>query len=86
MEREALLTKKSSSSSSNHSYQSVTQQDGKLKEDSIYFENDESFVWTLKEEQEVLGILDRKLMMFILIMSFVLNMDRTNLCKYCILK
>lgn len=37
--------------------------------------------WTDAEEEEVRKTLDRKLLPFILLMVFVLNLDRTNLCK-----
>lgn len=37
--------------------------------------------WTQEEEAKVLRILDIRLMPLMLVMSFVLNMDRTNICK-----
>ncbi|KAI9319496.1 major facilitator superfamily domain-containing protein [Dichotomocladium elegans] len=39
---------------------------------------DGSLKWTEEEEKQVLRIIDRRLMPFMLLMSFVLNMDRTN--------
>ena len=50
--------------------------DPRLK-DEMY---DSKLEWTEKEENEVRRILDIRLMPFILLMSFVLNMDRTNIC------
>lgn len=38
--------------------------------------------WTEEEEKRVLFIIDTKLMPFVLLMTFVLNMDRTNICKF----
>lgn len=38
--------------------------------------------WSEEEEKKVLYIIDTKLMPFVLLMTFVLNMDRTNICKY----
>ncbi|KAJ8659312.1 hypothetical protein O0I10_005027 [Lichtheimia ornata] len=49
--------------------------DPRLK-DEMY---DSKLEWTEKEENEVRRILDIRLMPFILLMSFVLNMDRTNI-------
>ncbi|CEP11060.1 hypothetical protein [Parasitella parasitica] len=43
---------------------------------------DEALEWTPEEEQRVRNKLDLKLMTFMLVMTFVLNMDRTNICKY----
>lgn len=43
---------------------------------------DEDLEWTREEEARVIRILDIRLMPLILVMSFVLNMDRTNLCKF----
>jgi hypothetical protein len=37
--------------------------------------------WTEAEERKVLNIIDTRLMPFVLVMTFVLNMDRTNICK-----
>lgn len=37
--------------------------------------------WTQEEEIKVLQIIDTRLMSFVLLMTFVLNMDRTNICK-----
>jgi len=42
---------------------------------------DEDLEWTPEEEQKVRNKLDLKLMTFMLAMTFVLNMDRTNICK-----
>lgn len=42
---------------------------------------DETLEWTPEEEQRVRNKLDLKLMTFMLAMTFVLNMDRTNICK-----
>ncbi|KAI8885437.1 MFS general substrate transporter [Backusella circina FSU 941] len=51
-----------------------------LDEESLDQEFDgEKFEWTAEEEQKVRNILDLKLMPFILAMTFVLNMDRTNI-------
>lgn len=78
----SLLVKQSSSSSSKKSYQSIQQDDDKAEEKNQYLiTNDEEFTWTQEEESQVLHILDKYLMMFILLMSLTLNMDRTNLCK-----
>lgn len=66
------------SSSSRHvSYQSIPQ----IKKEVTSFDDNE-LEWTQEEENEVLQIIDKYLMMFILLMTFVLNMDRTNICKY----
>lgn len=43
---------------------------------------DESLKWTEEEEAAVRNKLDIKLMTFMLLMTFVLNMDRTNIGKY----
>lgn len=40
------------------------------------------FEWTKEEEAQVRKKLDLKLMSFALAMTFVLNMDRTNICKF----
>lgn len=37
--------------------------------------------WTDEEESRVLFIIDTRLMPFVLLMTFVLNMDRTNICR-----
>lgn len=66
-----------SSSSKHASYQSIPQS----KEEVTSFK-DNGFEWTPEEENEVLQIIDKYLMIFILLMTFVLNMDRTNICKY----
>lgn len=42
---------------------------------------DESLDWTEEEETVVRNKLDIKLMTFMLLMTFVLNMDRTNIGK-----
>ena len=42
---------------------------------------DKTLQWTEDEERRIIRKLDFRLMPFMLIMSFVLNMDRTNLCK-----
>lgn len=42
---------------------------------------DVNLEWTEDEEQKVRRKIDLRLMSFILLTSFVLNMDRTNLCK-----
>lgn len=72
--------KELASSSRKVSYQSVNQIDS-TKEEVTYFFDDDQFTWTAIEEQQVLNLIDKYLMMFVLIMTFVLNMDRTNLCK-----
>jgi hypothetical protein len=52
-------------------------------EESISVDGYESdFEWTKAEEAVVRKKLDLKLMSFALAMTFVLNMDRTNICKY----
>jgi hypothetical protein len=38
--------------------------------------------WTAEEEDAVRNKIDLRLMSFVLLMTFVLNMDRTNICKY----
>ena len=40
---------------------------------------DEDLVYSKEEEEEVVGIIDRRLFPFILMTTFVLNMDRTNI-------
>jgi hypothetical protein len=74
---------KQASSSSNKSYQSISSQNNisPTKEEVTYFFKEDEFKWTEEEEKEVLHILDKYLMLFILLMTFVLNMDRTNICK-----
>ncbi|KAG2215422.1 hypothetical protein INT46_001385 [Mucor plumbeus] len=75
-----------SPSSSHKSYYSIVtnnslkREDASLKDnnDGIEFINND-FTWTPEEEVQVLNILDKYLMVFILIMTFVLNMDRTNI-------
>ena len=42
---------------------------------------DKDLVWTEEEEKKVRRIIDLRLFPLILLGSFVLNMDRTNLCK-----
>lgn len=37
--------------------------------------------WTEEEERAVVNKIDIRLMSFVLLMTFVLNMDRTNICK-----
>lgn len=44
-------------------------------------EQDDALVWTENEETEILRKIDRRLMSFVLVLTFVLNLDRTNLCK-----
>lgn len=39
--------------------------------------------WTEEEERAVVNKIDIRLMSFVLLMTFVLNMDRTNICKMC---
>lgn len=51
----------------------------KTKDKAIHI--DSILKWAPEEEQSVLSIIDTKLMSFVILMSFVLNMDRTNLCK-----
>jgi hypothetical protein len=38
--------------------------------------------WTVEEETSVRNKIDLWLMSFVLLMTFVLNMDRTNICKF----
>lgn len=77
-----LLKKTSSSSSSEALYQFIKPNEYKAIEDkTLHYSNDDDFLWTEEEEQEVLSILDKYLMIFILLMTFVLNMDRTNICE-----
>jgi len=38
--------------------------------------------WSPEEEDAVRSKIDRRLMSFVLLMTFVLNMDRTNICNY----
>lgn len=73
---------KQASSSSSDSYQSIDnkQEINTRKEEVTYYFNDGEFSWTEEKEKEVLHILDKYLMIFILLMTFVLNMDRTNIC------
>jgi hypothetical protein len=52
-----------------------------LTKDDLSF-IDEDFKWSNTEEAEVLDILDKNLMLFVLLMTFVLNMDRTNICMF----
>ncbi|CAO3580907.1 unnamed protein product [Absidia cylindrospora] len=44
---------------------------------------DPSLEWTPEEENKIRTKLDIRLMSFVLLMTFVLNMDRTNICKCC---
>jgi hypothetical protein len=37
--------------------------------------------WTVDEEDSVRKKIDIRLMSFVLLMTFVLNMDRTNICE-----
>lgn len=41
--------------------------------------------WTPEEERAIVNKIDIRLMSFVLLMTFVLNMDRTNICKSVIL-
>lgn len=73
--------------SSSSTYQSISQLDSPRDEklpiitaDNNY--HDDDFQWTQQEEAQVISIIDKYLMIFILLMTFVLNMDRTNICKY----
>ncbi|KAJ3530239.1 hypothetical protein NMY22_g8656 [Coprinellus aureogranulatus] len=50
-----------------------------LKYDSLDAHYSEDLVYTPEEEAEVVKILDRRLFPFILLTTFVLNMDRTNI-------
>lgn len=43
--------------------------------------NTEAFTWTDEEEALVQRKLDGYLMSFVLVLTFVLNLDRTNLCR-----
>jgi hypothetical protein len=36
--------------------------------------------WTEEEERAIVNKIDLRLMSFVLLMTFVLNMDRTNIC------
>lgn len=40
--------------------------------------------WTEEEEKKVVRKIDIRLMSWVLLMTFVLNMDRTNIGKYCL--
>lgn len=64
-------------------YQSINPDSSLFKEEvktkDVF--QDVQFQYTDEEEQEVVSIIDKRLMIFILIMTFVLNMDRTNICK-----
>lgn len=42
---------------------------------------DEKLEWTEEEEAQVRRKLDFRLMSFMLLMTFFLNVDRTNICK-----
>lgn len=42
---------------------------------------DPTLEWTKEEEHKIVTKLDIRLMSFVLLMTFVLNMDRTNICK-----
>jgi hypothetical protein len=42
---------------------------------------DSSLEWTKEEESRVVRKIDFALFPFVLLMTFVLNMDRTNICK-----
>lgn len=50
-----------------------------LKYDSLDAHYSEDLVYSQEEEDEVVSILDKKLFPFILLTTFVLNMDRTNI-------
>ncbi|CAO3628910.1 unnamed protein product [Cunninghamella blakesleeana] len=65
------------SSSSTKDYGTIQQQQNKINYNIIHV--DHVHKWEQDEEQKVLQIIDKKLMTFIILMSFVLNMDRTNL-------
>lgn len=38
--------------------------------------------WTDEEERAIVRKIDFRLFTYVLLMTFVLNMDRTNICKY----
>lgn len=75
------LAKASSSSTGYGSMLDDTSKDQShsFDEVSLFFETD-SFTWTEDEEDKILGKIDRRLMSFVLLLTFVLNLDRTNLC------
>jgi hypothetical protein len=82
------MLKSSSSSAFLKSYQSINQLDITKNEKAALVPaetdedfQDEDFQWTREEEADVVRIIDKYLMIFILLMTFVLNMDRTNICK-----
>lgn len=68
--------------SSSLKYQSINQEDAPLLKEELKINQDDDFQYTKDEERQVVSIIDKHLMAFILLMTFVLNMDRTNICKY----
>ena len=88
LKSKAPLSTREPASICRKSYQAIEgiQEARERKEDIPVVANeyvdDEEFQWTEHEEEQVLSILDSNLMPFILLMTFVLNMDRTNLCRY----
>ncbi|OBZ84986.1 hypothetical protein A0J61_06960 [Choanephora cucurbitarum] len=87
LKSKAPLSTREPASICRKSYQAIEgiQEARERKEDIPVVANeyvdDEEFQWTEHEEEQVLSILDSNLMPFILLMTFVLNMDRTNLCR-----
>lgn len=61
------------------SYSSRSAHGRSPKYDSLDAHYSEDLVYTPEEEDEVVRILDRRLFPFILLTTFVLNMDRTNI-------
>jgi hypothetical protein len=56
----------------------TSQDDHSLSSNSAYVRD---LQWTEEEEKKIVSKLDRWLMSYVLLMTFVLNMDRTNICK-----
>ncbi|KAI8083301.1 major facilitator superfamily domain-containing protein [Gilbertella persicaria] len=81
MKKLSLLGQQSSSTSLK-SYQAIPKNSFTEEEKSFVLVTtleEEDLEWTEQEEKQVLNILDKHLMIFILLMTFVLNMDRTNI-------
>ena len=66
--------KRSDTSSSDYSIEEAINKEG----------YDKDLEWTEEEEKKVRRIIDVRLFPLILLGSFVLNMDRTNLCKFVV--
>lgn len=76
----SIVANSSSSSAGYGSMFDDSSKDQPFLDESVFMETD-TLTWTEDEEAKILGKIDRHLMSFVLLLTFVLNLDRTNLCK-----